>query len=128
MKHDYEKLDENLNVKYCPTNDLDGSITGHIVFGLKYWFDENPEERIRLGWIKHIRHFETEIEYDKQTQYLVQSVKQIDDYTLEDEYHVMDKSEDMMALEEMLESLGVVTNTNSGDGITFRFGGWEAWA
>lgn len=100
-KWDYEKLDENGKVKYAPMNDYDGKITGHIVFGVKAWFDENPEERKRLGWVKHIQHETKGIEYNKRTQYLVQSIKRIDEYTIEDEYHIMDKSEEMMRLEEL---------------------------
>lgn len=101
-KWSYQKLDtETGKIKYAPTNDFDGSVTGHIVFGVQAWFDENPEERKRLGWIKHIQHETKDIEYNKRTQYLVQSIKQIDEYTVEDEYHVMDKSEEMMRLEEL---------------------------
>ena len=101
----YEKLDENneLQTIYNYKNDTDGSITGHIVINVKAWFDENPEERKRLGWIKHIIHDSNEIQYNKQTQYLVESAKTIDEYTVEDEYHVLDKSEEMMRLEELMQ-------------------------
>ncbi len=98
----YVKLDENYKKKYAPTNDFDGKVTGHIVFGVKQWFDENPEERIRLGWIKHIHHDTKDIEYNKQSQYLAKSVVPVDEYTVEDVYHVVDKSEEMMRLEETL--------------------------
>lgn len=118
VTYEYEKLDENMEVKYCPQNDYDGSVTGHIVMNVKAWFDEHPDERIRRGWIKHIHHEKDDIDYDPQTQYLVQSVNTIDDYTIEDEYHVLDKSEDMMLLEEMLESLGWPVS-NSRSGFTF---------
>ena len=117
MSYDYEKLDENMKTQYCPGNDFDGSITGHIVIGVKAWFDENPEERKRRGWIKHITHDTRDIEYDRQTQYLVKSVKQIDEYTVEDEYHVMNKSEAQMQLEELIQNLDVW----GGDEIGFRF-------
>ena len=101
-KWTYQKLDETTGkIKSAPVNDYDGSVTGHIVFGVTAWFDENPEERKRLGWVKHILHETKDIEYNKRTQYLVQSIKQIDEYTVEDEYHVMDKSEEMMRLEEL---------------------------
>lgn len=103
MSYDYEKLDENYNIKYLPANDFDGSITGHIVFGLQAWMDENPDERKRLGWIKHIHKDTKDIEYNKQSQYLVQTSRRIDEYTIEDVYHVMNKSEELMALEELLE-------------------------
>lgn len=100
-KWDYQKVDENGKIKWAPVNDYDGKITGHIVFGVKAWFDEHPEERKSLGWIKHIRHNRKDIVYNKRTQYLVPSIKNIDEYTVEDEYHIMDKSEEMMRLEEL---------------------------
>ena len=108
---EYEKLDENGDRKTLPPHDLDGTITGRKILNLKSWMDENPEERIRLGYIKHIHPGSGSVEYNRQTQYLVQSLRQIDDYTVEDAYHVLDKSEDQMALEEMLESAapGVTT-------------------
>jgi len=115
----YEKFDENGKVTYCPGNDYDGSITGHIVMNVKAWFDENPEERKRLGWIKHIHHSTKDVEYNHATQRIVWSAKKIDDYTIEDEYHIVDKSEEMLRLEELLEAL----NYNSGDFVTFLNGG-----
>lgn len=100
----YEKLQEDGKIKTIAMNhnDFDGKITGHIVFGVKEWFDENPEERIRLGWTKHIKHNPEKygIEYNKQTQYLEKTVHQIDAYTCEDVYAVKDKTEDMMRREE----------------------------
>lgn len=119
MNHRYEKLDEETGgLKNLPLNDLDGKITGKIVLNVKEYFDENPEERIRLGWIKHISYTAQEIKekvsYDKQSQYLVRTAKQIDEYTVEDEFHVMDKSEEMMLLEEMLEVINY-----SGGGLVF---------
>lgn len=119
-KWEYEKLDENGKIKYCPINDYDGKITGHIVFGVKAWFDENPEERKRLGWVKHIRHETKDIAYNKRTQYLKRSMKQIDDFTVEDVYHVMDKSEEMMRLEELTRG------GFWGDDDAIVFGGAEA--
>ena len=116
----YVKIGENQEYKECPTRDFDGSVTGHIVFGVKEWFDENPEERIRRGWIKMIQHNEDEVQYNHQTQYLEKSTRVIDDYTIEEVYNVLDKSEDMLALEEKLESLGLLFNQ---DGITWSFGG-----
>ena len=97
----YEKY-ENDKVVRCPMDDKDGSVCGHIVIGLPRWMDENPAERIRLGWIKHITHDEDEIEYNRQTQFLIRSTKQIDEYTIEDEYHIRDKSEEQLLFEEML--------------------------
>ena len=100
-KWTYQKLDENGRIKYAPPNDFDGSITGHIVFNVTAWFDENPEERKRLGWVKHIQHDTKDIEYNRRTQYLVNAIKQIDEYTVEDDWKIMDKSEEMMRLEEL---------------------------
>ena len=102
QKWDYEKLGEDYKIKIAPMNDFDGSVTGHIVFGVKQWFDENPEERKRLGWIKHLQKDRKEVEYNHQTQYLVRQTRQIDEWTIEDVYHVMDKSEEMMRLEETM--------------------------
>lgn len=113
--YEYEKLDENYEIKYCPQCDFDGSITGHIVIGVKAWFDENPEERKRLGWIKHIHHDTKDIDYNRQTQYLVEATREIDPWTVEDVYHVMDKSEEMMLFEEMLNTV----SPGFGSGITF---------
>lgn len=106
QKWKYEKLDEEGNVKYCPMNDSKGEITGKFIINLPAYFDEHPEERIRLGWIKHIEHYPKEIEYNSQTQYLQRGYKQIDEYTIEDEYEVFDKTEEMMLLEELLDTVG----------------------
>lgn len=115
----YEKYDEDYNVRYCPLNDYDGSVTGKIVIGVEAWFDENPEERKRLGWVKHILHSRKEVDYDSQTQYVIPIVNKIDDYTIEDEFKVIDKSEEMLLLEEMLE---VVYGTADPINTSFFFG------
>ena len=105
----YEKLDDQYEVKTCypNENDYDGSINGHFVYNVHAWFNENPEERKRLGWIKHIRHSKEEISeivggWNPQTQNLITTLKQIDEWTVEDTYHVLDKSEDQLLFEEML--------------------------
>ena len=99
----YEKWDpEKLEMKYCPTDDKDGSVTGKFILNVPKYFDENPEERIRLGWIKHITHDNSDVEYNKQTQYLIKSQRQVDEYTIEDVYHVLDKTEEQMLFEDML--------------------------
>lgn len=117
-KYFYEKLNEDLVPVRCPSNDADGKITGKFIIGLKEYFDENPEERKRLGWIKHIKYTNDEIKekwpHNAQTQYLMRTTKQIDPYTIEDEYHVADKSEEMMLLEDLLESVN-----RFGSGIVF---------
>lgn len=97
----YEKLDENGKVKWAPQNDADGKITGRHVFGLKAWFDENPEERKRLGWIKHIQHKAKDVEYNRATQYIVNAVKNVDEWTVEDNWVVVDLSEEQMRLREV---------------------------
>lgn len=106
MYWSYVKLDEHGKRKSPPMNDFDGKATGKIVFGVKNWLDENPEERKRLGWIKCIHHSKKEIreivgDWNPQTQNLIVSQKQIDEYTVEDIYHVMDKSEEQLLFEEM---------------------------
>ena len=106
MEHYYEKYEDG-ELSRLPMDDKDGRICGHIVIGLPRWMDENPEERKRLGWIKHITFTDEEIKekypHKRQTQFLVKSVNPIDDYTVEDVYHVMDKSEEQMLFEEMLD-------------------------
>lgn len=102
------KLENVWNYK----NDTDGSITGHIVMNVKAWFDENPDERKRLGWIKHITYDGPEdsgVEYNPQTQYYKITQRQIDEYTVEDVYNVRDKAEEQLLFEEML-----ATAQNSG--------------
>lgn len=102
----YEKFDEDFKVENLPPHDTDGSLTGKVIINLKAYFDENPDERIKLGWIKHYIHPYEEIEkmYDRQTQYYVISSKMIDDFTVEDEIIVFDKTEDMLAHEELMEN------------------------
>jgi hypothetical protein len=123
MTWDYEKLDENLKRQWLPINDFDGKITGKIVFGVKAWMDENPEERKARGWIKHIHFEKKEMDekwpYNPRTQYRLQSLKRIDEWTVEDDYHIIDKSEEMMQLEELL---GVV-NAFGDDDSVITFGG-----
>lgn len=105
---EYVRLDEEGKIRYCPINDSSGEITGKYIINLREYFDENPAERIRLGWIKHILHRSDEIEYNKQTQYLEKGYRQVDEYTIEDEYTVLDKTEEMMLLEEMLDAVGYI--------------------
>ena len=69
---------------------------------------------------RHIHHDTKNIEYNRGTQYLKRSMKQIDEYTVEDEWHIMDKSEEMMRLEELTRG-GI---WGDDDGIIF--GGAEA--
>lgn len=107
-KINYVKLDDSGRIIHCPANDNKGEITGKYIIGLQEYFDENPAERIRLGWIKHILHCSEEIEYNKQTQYLEKGYRQVDEYTIEDEYTVLDKTEEMMLLEEMLDAVGYI--------------------
>ena len=103
----YEKLEDG-KVKWLPSNDEKGEITGKFIIGLKEYFNENPEEARRLGWIKHITHSTDIVDYNKQTQYVEKYYVRIDDYTIEDAYEVFDKTEEMLLLEELLESLNYV--------------------
>lgn len=106
----YEKLNEKLEIESCPKDDRDGTVTGTgmYVMNVEAWFDENPEERKRLGWIKHIypEIKKDGIEYDQQTQYITWSTEKIDAYTVEDVPHICNKSEEMMRLEELLDASG----------------------
>lgn len=106
----YEKLDENYNKQFCPMNDLDGKITGRPgIVGLKAWFDENPEERKRLGWIKHIEHDAKDQlgEYDAMTNYPVCTRKQVDEYTIEDDWRLLPISEELRVFVEMANTMGL---------------------
>lgn len=106
MDRYYERLDENGTPHICPKNDEKGEITGKFIIGLEEWFDENPEEARRLGWIKHITHKPKDVvEYDEQTQYLVRSTRVIDEFTVEDVYIPVEKSEEMLLFEELYETL-----------------------
>lgn len=110
----YERMGEDLKIESCPRDDKDGKITGKIVLNVPAYFDENPEERKRLGWVKHITYSPDEINEKwphTQSQYLIASTKQVDEWTVEDDYHVMDKSEEQMLFEERLE---VATSSNGG--------------
>lgn len=126
MTWTYEKLDEDLKRKSLPTNDTDGKITGRIVFGLKAWMDENPEERKRLGWIKHVHWEKKELDErwpcNHRNQYRLLSPKYVDEYTIEDDYHIIDKTEELMLLEEMLQTVDggrIWDNDDSTGGIVF---------
>lgn len=125
MHWEYEKLDENYKTIYAPTNDTDGKTTGHIVIGVKAWFDEHPDERIARGWTKHIHYSGKEIRekypHNPQTQYLEKTTRQVDEHTIEDVYYVMNKTEEQMAMEELLESTsdGITVGR-----ITFTGRGW----
>lgn len=104
-KYSYIKF-ENGVIKLLPINDPDGKVVpGKHIINLKEWMDENPEERKKLGWIKQIHRDPKEIVYNKQTQYLQRYSRQIDPYTIQNEYIVVDKAEEMMLLAEMMETL-----------------------
>ncbi len=119
----YERLNEEHKVEHIWgnfDNDVDGKKTGHIVMNVKAWLDENPEERKRLGWIKHFyyeaRDLQKIIEYNPQTQNLLTSEHVIDEFTIEDEYHVMDKSEEQLLFEDMLS---MANGFDTVGGLTF---------
>ncbi len=100
----YEKLNEKGEIDRITAykNDPDGKITGKCVINVKAYFDENPDEWKRLGWTKHIEPDRKKVQYNRQTQFIVTSQRQVYPYTIEDVYHVMDKSEEQLAFEEML--------------------------
>ena len=106
MDYYYEKQNPlTLERERAPMDDKDGSITGHIIIGLSRWFDENPEERKRLGYIKHLTPDTKDIEFNRQTQFLMTTVEQVDDWTITDVYHVRNKSEEMLWFEEMYQTM-----------------------
>ena len=115
MNYRYIKFDEDGSRRYCPLNDYDGKIsgTGKCIIGLKAWFDENPEKRIELGWIKHFYCEKTsEIkellpDYDPIKHYIIKTEERVDDYTLKDTFHLIEKSEQMLELEELLETMNI---------------------
>ncbi len=118
MDWDYEKLDENGKLITVSTWTIDSKkeYTGRYVMNVKAWFDEHPEERIARGWTKHIRWSPEEVRekwpHNPQTQVLVRALKPIDAHTVEDDYHIIDKSEEMMRMQELL---GVVDAFDSYD-------------
>lgn len=114
-KYSYVKLEDG-KIKNLPSHDPNGEIlVGRHMMNLKEWMDENPEERKRLGWTKYIHVDTREIEYNQQTQYLQRYYQQIDEYTIKDEYEIIDKSEEMMLLEELSEG----ANLGGMGGIVF---------
>lgn len=115
QKWNYIKIEDG-KIKHAPQNDMNGEITGHSIYGLPFWFDEHPEERIALGWIKHLYLDYKDIEYDRQTQYVSKSIRMIDDYTAEDVYTVKDKTPNMLRKEEM--------GYDMTDSIIFTGGEW----
>lgn len=124
---EYEKLDENYNKMFCPMNDIDGKITGHSIIGLRQWFDENPEERKRLGWVKHIHHAAKDQlgDYDTTTHFPVCTTKQVDEFTIEDEWHLLPISEDMMVFTELANVMGLTISygllaTDGNGGVMYR--------
>lgn len=109
----YEKLNEKGKLQYCPANDPDGSVTGEKVAWVKQWFDENPEERKRRGWIKHL-YYETNEEFmkdypdfDPALQLAIPGTMVIDEYTIKDTYDIVDKWDELKELEEMLEAMNL---------------------
>lgn len=125
MDWHYEKLNAEgkMETVYVGRNDTDGKLTGHIVMNVRAWFDENPAERIKRGWTKHIIFSSEEIKkkapYNPRTQYLVVSQKQVDEWTVEDEFHVVDKSEEMILFEQQLALAQGFDPDEGGIQITF---------
>ena len=118
MNWRYERLKADGTVETVSEgmNDANGRITGKHIINVKAWLDENPEEAIRGGWTKHLYYgdfdeIDLEFPYNRQTEVRIRAVERVDAHTVRDIYHVIPKSESMMALEEMLEVLeeGTIT-------------------
>lgn len=102
----YEKRNPlTLALERAPMDDKDGSITGYPRIGLARWFNENPEKRKELGYIKHLVPDINDIEYNHQTQFIMTDVAQVDEWTVTDVYHVRNKSEEMLWFEEMYQTM-----------------------
>ena len=117
----YEKLDKDGKTISVNNYTIDSKkeYTGQFVFNVKAWFDEHPDYWKEHGWTKHITFESKEIKekwpHNAQTQILVKGTRRVDAHTIEDVYHVLDKSEEMMRLKEML---GVVDTWDSNGVIT----------
>ena len=107
MEWHYEKLDEKGKLISVNTYTIDSKkkYTGRYVVNVKAWSDEHPEEWIARGWTKHITWSSDEIKekwpFNAQTQLLIRAVKRVDEHTVEDDFHVIDKSEEMMRFAEL---------------------------
>ncbi len=118
MTWDYEKLDKD-GRKITVNNytiDSKKEYTGKFVFNVKAYFDEHPDVWMAGGWTKHIFYEPKEIKqrwpHNAQTQVLLKGINRVDEHTIEDVYYVLDKSEEMMRLQELLgvvDEWGVVT-------------------
>ena len=115
MYHTYERYNEDGKVVHCPMHDLDGKITGQYVMGVKEWFDENPEERIKRGWVKHIKWDYKEVRekwpFNPQTHIIQCNPKWLDEWTVQDDYIIMPKSEEMLWFAEMASTMGLTFTT-----------------
>lgn len=99
--YNYERLGADGKIEHAPYHDPEGKIMGLPIIGVKAWMDEHPDETHAMGWKKHIHPPTENLEYDRQTQYILTTAKAVDEWTLIDEFIAMDKTEDQMLLEEM---------------------------
>lgn len=118
----YEKLNDDGKTITVGTWTIDSKreYTGQYVVNVKAWFDEHDGYWQEHGWTKHIVWEDKEIKkkwpHNAQTQILIKEVKRVDAHTVEDDYHIVDKSEEMMRLQEMLDVVAW------GDGNVISFG------
>lgn len=126
MYYEYIRLREDGEIERARIDDLQGEVTGRRVYNLKAWFDEHPDERKRLGWIKyeHPAAEDEGVEYDPQTQILMRNPVTVDEWTIKDELYVVDKSEEFLLFEEMVNlAWDAPSFGNTVGGITFSVPG-----
>lgn len=108
MNWSYERLkaDGKIETVSVYTIDSKKEYTGKFVFNVRAYFDENPDLWKANGWTKHITWEQKEIDekwpHNKQTQLLMKSTRNVDEHTIEDTFYVVDKSEEMMRLQELM--------------------------
>lgn len=105
IEYEYKRFDEDGDLEYAPSCDYDGKITGKIIYNLHQYFEENPEEYIRLGYTKYILNENYPIDY-KGNQLVLTEYKNIDEHTIKAIYHVIDAPEERILIDQLLNSPG----------------------